>query len=89
MTMQRAQVFLRDDQKKSLRTISARTGRKQSDLIRRGVDLIIEKEQQQIENWKKALTQARGIWKDRDDLGRLQTEIRNGLKKRHDKLFSE
>ncbi len=51
--MQRAQVFLRDDQKQSLRTITARTGRKQSDLIRSGVDLIIEKEQQRVSDWKK------------------------------------
>ncbi len=89
MMMQRSQVFLRDDQKNSLRTISARTGLKQSDLIRRGVDLIIEKEQQQVKNWKKALIQARGIWKDRDDPGFSQAEIRRDLKKRHETLFSE
>jgi predicted transcriptional regulator len=77
--MQRAQVFLRDDQKQSLRTIAARTGRKQSDIIRRGVDLIIEKEQKRVHDWKKALQQARGMWKDRDDLNDLRTEIRQGL----------
>ncbi len=35
--MQKAQVFLRDDQKKKLKEMAARTGRKHSALIREGV----------------------------------------------------
>ncbi len=87
--MQRSQVFLRDDQKQSLSTIAARTGRKQSDLIRSGVDLIIEKEQQRVSDWKKALKQTRGMWKDRDGIDAFQAEIRKDLGRRHQKLFSE
>jgi len=87
--MQRAQVFLRDDQKKSLRTIAARTGRKQSDLIRSGVDLLIEKEKQRVQDWKSALINARGIWKDRDDVGTVQEKIRDGLNRRRKCLFPE
>ena len=84
--MERAQVFLRDDQKKSLRSIAASTGRKQSDLIRSGVDLIIENEQKKADDWKLALLGVRGIWEGRDD---FQDQIRSDVNQRFDRLFSE
>ncbi|MCF6264212.1 MAG: hypothetical protein L3J24_11580 [Xanthomonadales bacterium] len=78
-TMQRAQVFLRDDQKQSLRSIASRTGRKQSDLIRRGVDLIIEREQNRVHDWKQALQNTKGLWKNREDMDEHQAMIRRDL----------
>ena len=53
--MRKAQVFLRDDQKTALRNLSRRTGRKQSELIRHGVDLAIaEAERMPEDDWRSA-----------------------------------
>jgi len=64
--MQKIQVFLRDDQKQALKRLSARTGARQSDLVRRSVDLLLESEKESSENWREATRSAVGIWKDRD-----------------------
>jgi len=86
--MQKAQVFLREDQKKELRAIAARTGTRQSELIRRGVDLLIEEEHKQQTDWKAAWRQAYGMWKDREDLDECFQGIREDIKRRHERLFS-
>ncbi|MCF6263700.1 MAG: hypothetical protein L3J24_08975 [Xanthomonadales bacterium] len=87
--MRRAQVFLRDDQQQSLRSIASCTGRKQSDLIRQGVDLMIEQEQNRVHDWKQALRNTKGLWKDREDMGEWQASIRRDLTLRHKSLFSK
>ncbi len=75
--MRKAQVFLRDDQKAALQQLSRRTGRKQSELIRHGVDLAIaEAEKAPDDNWKEAWLQAFGIWKDRTDIDEIYAEMR-------------
>ncbi|MCH7865946.1 MAG: hypothetical protein IIC56_12120 [Proteobacteria bacterium] len=86
--MKKAQVFLRDDQRRGLRAIAARTGRRQSELIRSGVDMVIEKEARKKEDWKAALQGVCGIWKDRDDLEEWFRGIRTDLDSRHKKLFA-
>lgn len=88
-TMRRTQVFLRDDQKQSLRSIASRTGRKQSDLIRRGVDIMIEREQNRVHDWKQALRNTKGLWKDQEGMDEWQSRIRRDLTLRHKNLFSE
>ncbi len=85
--MKKSQVFLRDDQKRGLKVIAARTGRRQSELIRSGVDMVIEKEGRKKEDWKIALQDVCGIWKDRDDLEEWFRGIRTDLDSRHKKLF--
>ncbi|MFA6965355.1 hypothetical protein [Bosea sp. (in: a-proteobacteria)] len=68
--MRKAQVFLRDDQKAALQTLSRKTGRKQSELIRRGVDLAIaEAENASQQDWRLAWSEAAGAWSDLDDIG--------------------
>jgi hypothetical protein len=64
--MIKMQVFLREDQKSALKTMSARTGKRESDLVRQGVDMMLEKDKSQKDDWKKATLAAAGIWKDRD-----------------------
>ncbi len=85
--MKKSQVFLRDDQKRGLKVIAARTGRRQSELIRSGVDMVIERERRKKEDWKAALRDVCGIWKDRDDLEEWFRGIRTDLDSRHEKLF--
>ena len=74
--MQKAQVFLRDDQKIQLRVIAKLTGRKQSELIRRGVDMAIEEAKKTQTNWQDGWSQACGVWKDREDIDSLLTDYR-------------
>lgn len=64
--MQKIQVFLRDDQKQALKRMSARTGARQSDLVRRSVDLLLQSEKENSEDWREATRAAVGIWKGRD-----------------------
>lgn len=84
--MQKAQVFLRKDQKEQLNAIAARTGTKQSALIRRGVDLVIEATSKEQADWKNAWKQASGLWKDRDDLEAVVADNRTQLNARFDRL---
>ncbi len=87
--MRKAQVFLREDQRAELRDIAVRTGTKQSDLIRRGVDMVIQQEKQNHRDSREALRGVYGIWKDRDDVDALFRDIRDDLEVRCKKLFVE
>ena len=84
--MQKAQVFLREDQKEQLKAIAARTGTKQSELIRRGVDMVIEDTLKNQADWKQAWQQASGMWKGRDDLDGIIADNRAQLNARLDQL---
>jgi hypothetical protein len=85
--MIKMQVFLREDQKAALRTMSARTGKRESDLVRQGVDLMLEKGKSQKDDWKKATLAAAGIWKDRDMT--WHKELRERSKRRFAYLYEE
>lgn len=64
-TMVRTQVYLTGQQSERLQALSQLTGRTQSDLIREGVDSIV----QQLEakrDWKTAVMGIVGIWADHD-----------------------
>ncbi len=85
--MIKMQVYLRDEQKVALRKMAARTGTAESDLVRQGVDLMLEKKVQDSEDWKTALQGAFGMWKDRDmsDFD----EMRERVKKRFKHVYEE
>jgi hypothetical protein len=87
MTMQKVQTFLREDQKTALRRIAARTGQKQSDLIRKGVDLVIDRAQNEKADWRVATDSAAGIWKDRTDIDDLIREMRDRVRKRFKHIY--
>lgn len=80
--MQKVQIFLREDQKAALKTISAQTGQRQSDLIRKGVDLLIERTESENVDWRQVTRAVAGLWKDRDDLDDVTARIRGAMKKR-------
>lgn len=84
--MQKAQVFLREDQKIQLRVIARITGRKQSELIRRGVDMAIEEAKKLQSNWQDGWSQACGVWEDREDIDSLLTDYRAEMDSRIDNL---
>lgn len=84
--MQKVQVFLREDQKTQLQIIARITGRKQSELIRRGVDMAIEEAKKTQANWQEGWSHACGVWKDREDIDSVITEHRAGMDSRIDNL---
>jgi hypothetical protein len=64
--MVRTQIYLTEKERDALRDLARQTGKKQSELIRRAIDDFIGKHQPR--DRRAALEQARGMWKDRDDL---------------------
>ncbi len=85
--MRKVQVFLRDDQKTALKRLAARTGRRQSDLIRSGVDLVLENDQHKNEGWREATRAAAGLWRDRDDIEAASKNLRDAAKKRFKSVY--
>jgi len=85
--MQKVQVFLREDQKAALASIAARTGRKQSDLIRKGIDLLIDRAEREDVDWREATRAAAGIWQDRADIADLARELRAAAKRRFRSVY--
>jgi len=77
--MIRTQVYLTEEEKSELESIASTHGIKQSELIRRAIDDLIDR-------WGKerglaALRGARGVWKDRQDLPDLR-DMRQGWSRR-------
>lgn len=64
--MIRTQICLTDQQRAELAILSETQGKKQSELIREAIDILIEQASQ--EKRKKILCEAAGIWKDRSDI---------------------
>jgi hypothetical protein len=85
--MQKIQVFLREDQKTALRSIARRTGHKQSDLIRKSVDLLIDRIKGENADWRESTRAAAGLWKDRKDLEEHDREFRAAAKRRFSSIY--
>lgn len=89
MSMQKIQVFLREDQKAALKSISLRTAQKQSELIRKGVDLLIERATHEDADWRAATRAAAGIWQDRTDLEALSRKLRAAARRRFASVYEQ
>jgi len=64
--MVRTQIYLTEDQRDELAAIAKTVGKKQSELIRDAIDLLID--QAGSSHRELVLRQAAGIWKDRTDI---------------------
>lgn len=80
--MRKIQVFLREEQKAALEALSERTGQRQSDLVRQGVDLLLRDTSGQAGDWRDATRALAGLWRDRDDLGQFSQTLRESARKR-------
>src|SRR5215469_6784730 len=87
--MQKIQVFLREDQKTALKSLSARTGTRQSDLVRRGVDLLLEKAAAKKADWREAVRAVAGLWRDRKDIETESARLRGSLRKRFERAYRQ
>ncbi len=72
--MIRSQIYLTEDERNFLKSLSKETGRTQSDLIREAIDSLISKNNKK--NNSKKRQEAFGIWKDRNDYPNIE-ELRN------------
>ena len=64
--MIRTQIYLTNKQRAELAVIAENMGKKQSEIIREAIDRLIDQTGQNRKNT--ALSEAAGIWKNRDDL---------------------
>ena len=80
--MEKIQVFLRHDQKTALKSLARRLGLRQSDLVRRGVDLVIDKAGREGTDWREATRAVAGLWRDRTDIDDLSRELRRRIRGR-------
>jgi len=74
--MERTQVYLTNEQRRELKKLVARSGKRQSELIREAIDAYVAGADE--ESWKSGMMAAAGLWADRDDLpdfARLRTEL--------------
>jgi hypothetical protein len=85
--VQKIQVFLREDQKAALKSLSARTGARQSDLVRQGVDLLLEGAARQTADWREATRLAAGLWRDREGVDMDAGELRKSAKRRFPAIY--
>ncbi len=85
--MQKIQVFLREDQKAALKSLSTRTGVRQSDLVRQGVDLLLKGAAQQAMDWREATQAVAGLWRDREDLDAAGEEFRVAARRRFPDIY--
>jgi hypothetical protein len=81
--MLRTQIYLTELQHFSLKALSIKTGKNISEIIRNAIDSFVEKNT--TTDRLSLLRQARGMWKDRDDL-EFFDEIRKEADRR---LFNE
>jgi len=73
--MTTAQINLTDSQANALRKLSKQSGKTEDELLQEAVNkLIAEVGEAEVkrQEWLEALRQAKGIWKDRDDLPDLR-----------------
>jgi predicted transcriptional regulator len=68
--MVKVQIHLTEKQRDALRDLARQTGKKRSALIRQAIDDFLDRHQPR--DRRAMLEQARGMWKDRDDLPDFQ-----------------
>lgn len=69
------QINLTDAQVNALRTLSEQSGKTEDELLQEAVNKLVDEvgeAEAKRQEWLEALRQAKGIWKDRDDLPDLR-----------------
>jgi predicted transcriptional regulator len=84
--MVRTQIYLEEEQVERLRSLAARTGRRQSALIREAVDQLIAQVPPTEERVAR-LRRAFGAWADQDDIEDVIADNRRSLDEREERLW--
>jgi Arc/MetJ-type ribon-helix-helix transcriptional regulator len=76
--MFRTQLYLTDAQHERLKRLARSSGRSRSALLREAVDRLLTSEAPPSD-WKDRLRQARGMWKEREDLDEIMGKARRSM----------
>ena len=86
--MVQKQFFIEAGQNRRLKALALATGKSEGELIRDGLEAILEKAKAEIdEDWKVGLRRLRGMWADRDDLDDYLQKRRASWRRRRERLF--
>jgi len=79
--MTTAVVHLTEENQEKLTELSRRTGKTQDELLNEAVEHLPDDAQLRAppSDWKSAVQQAAGMWKDRDDIPQLMAQLRQEL----------
>ena len=84
--MVRKQLFVTAEQSKRLKECAAATGLSESELIRAGIDMRLEQEQEKRRAWQKTVDETvaklSGAWAERENLDEEMREIRSRWNRR-------
>ena len=74
--MIRTQVYLSKEQEQALKSLALTSGRRQSELIREAVDLLLSDKNASQSQWKNALHDMKGMWADDKNAEQRMQDIR-------------
>jgi hypothetical protein len=86
--MIRKQVFITPEQNRRLKERSALSGVAEAQLIREGIDIVLEKQMREDDDWKVGLRRIAGMWKDYDELDVIIARRRARQRERRKRLGS-
>ena len=85
--MIRKQIFIREDQQERLKTVAARNGVAEAELMREGLDIVLDREASvEDDSWKEGFRQIEGMWKDRTGLDEFYAENRKRRAERRKRM---
>jgi hypothetical protein len=84
--MIRKQVFITPEQNRRLKERAALSGVAEAQLVREGIDIVLEKQKRKDDDWKAGLRRIAGMWKDYDEIDDIIARRRGRRKDRRKRL---
>jgi hypothetical protein len=84
--MIRKQVFITPEQDRRLKERAALSGVAEARLIREGIDMVLEKQRPEDDDWKVGLLRIAGMWKDYDEIDEIIARRRARRRDRRKRL---
>ncbi len=75
-SMIRTQVYLSKEQEQALKSLAMTSGSRQSELIRDAIDLLLAEKNVMHHQWKKALSDMKGMWAEDPSINTRMDTIR-------------
>lgn len=85
--MIRKQFFIEEMQNKRLKSVALLTGRSEADIIRAGIDQVLEQQAGSSEDWKPGLLSIAGLWADYPDAEKALIDRRGRRRARRDRTI--
>ena len=84
--MVRKQVFVTPEQNRRLKERAALSGVAEAQLIREAIDIVLEKQKREDDDWRAGLRRIAGMWKDYDEIDEIIARRRGRRKVRRKRL---